>query len=110
MTPIKINGKIFGAKLTAAEEKALNMTVRQKLAEHDRQNCNEIDAMILYILHTEFGFGEKRLRQFYDTFVPAINELCNRYEMEACDNPWLCTHKLKEHGIDIEAWNADIKD
>lgn len=105
MTPIKINGKIFGAKLTAAEEKALEIEVRKKIAEYDRQNCNEIDAIILWILMSEFGFGEKRLKKFHDTFAPAIHGLADRYEMDPTELVWLCTKKLLDKGIDIEAWN-----
>ena len=107
MTPIKINGKIFGAKLTAAEEKALEIEIRKRIAEHDRQNCNEIDAIILWILMSEFGFGEKRLRQFHRTFAPAIRDLADRYEMGSEDLVWLCTKKLKDKGYDIEKWNAE---
>lgn len=108
MTPIKINGKIFGAKLTNAEQQALDITIKKQLAEYDRKNCNEIDAIILWILMTEFGFGEKRLRHFHRTFAPAIRDLINRYELEPGDTVWLCTKKLKEKGYDIEKWNEEV--
>ena len=108
MTPIKINGKIFGAKLTNAEQKALDIEVRKAMAEYDRKNENEIDALILYILMSEFDFSVKRLRKFYDCFTPSLDALCERYEMtDKDDDIWLCTHKLKEHGVDIEQWNKD---
>lgn len=71
-----------------------------------RKNCNEIDAIFLWYLHEEFGFGIKGLRQVHDGFMPRINALCERYEMsETGDDVWLCTQKLKEIGVDIEEWN-----
>ena len=108
MTPIKINGKIFGAKLTATERTAMNLEIQKACAEYDRKNANERDALVLYILMTEFGFGVKRLKKFHELFGPGIYALCERYEMVGKDDAfWLCTHKLKERGVDIEQWNKD---
>lgn len=102
----KSGGKIFGADLTAAEKKALDIEARKHFAEYDRKNSNEIDAVVLWVLMSEFGFGEKRLKKFHDSFIPAVNALCERYMMEDTgDRVWLCTHMLKERGIDIEEWN-----
>ena len=104
----KSHGKIFGAHLTNAEKKALDIEIENEFAEYDRKNTNEIDAVILWILRSEFGFGRDRLRQFHDRFVPALEDLCKRYEMhDREDEIWLCTHKLKEDGIDIEEWNKE---
>jgi hypothetical protein len=33
-----------------------------------------------------------------------LNALVNRYEMDISDDVWLCTHKLKEIGVDVEDW------
>ena len=43
----KANGLIFGAELTAAEKKAMNMEIQRQLADYDRRNANEIAAMWL---------------------------------------------------------------
>ena len=105
---VKQVGKIItGAQLTEKERKALEIEIKKAIAEHDKAHCNELDAMILWILHTEFGFGEKRLRKFHDIFAPALDELVARYEMDDSDMAWLCTRKLKDAGIDIEEWNKD---
>ena len=102
---------MFGAHLTAAERKALDIEVRNQLAEYTRNHANEIDALFLWYLHEEFGFGLKRLKQVHDGFMPKIEELCKRYEMTGDgDDIWLCTQKLKEYGIDIEEWNKERGD
>ena len=72
--------------------------------------ANELDAMILWHLHEEFGFGPKRLKQFYDTFAVRLDELIKHYEMTDSDMVWLCTYKLKQYGIDIEEWNKQRRD
>lgn len=51
----KAGGKIFGASLTAAEQKAMNMEIQRQLVEYDRKNELELDAIILWELHTQLG-------------------------------------------------------
>ena len=105
----KTGGKVYGAVLTTAEKKAINMEIRRQLAEMVKNNMEEVDATVLYILMTEFGFGEKRLRRFHDTFCEQITALVNRYEMDSDDDVWLCTEMLKRRGIDINQWNKELE-
>lgn len=100
----KASGRIFGADLTAAERKAMNLEIQRQIAEYDLKHELEIEALILWTLHDQFGFGPKRLRRFYDGFNPALKALVGRYELENTDDIWLCTHKLKEIGVDLEDW------
>ncbi len=99
--------KAFGASLSSAERKALDKEVKRQLAEYDRKNTLEIDAMVLWVLHEKFGFGRKRLRRFFDEFSDTMDHLIEWYEMDISDQSWLCTHKLKEIGIDVERWNME---
>jgi len=88
---IKKSGKrIFGASFSNAEKKAMEMEIKRQLAEYDRKHTLEIDAMILWTLHEQFGFGEKRLKRFYDSFARGLNELSGRYELDDSDQAWLC--------------------
>lgn len=90
---------------TANERKALEKELKSQLADWDKKHYNELDALVLWTLHAEFGFGKKRLKKFHDIFVKSIGELLKRYEMEGSDDVWLCTYKLKQAGIDISEWN-----
>lgn len=67
----------------------------------------EIDALVLWVLHEQLGWGEKRLRRFYDNFADEIDALVQRYQMDEEDKVWLCTQKLKDYGIDIEQWDKE---
>ena len=104
---LSARGKVYGADFTAAERKAMNLEIQRQLAEYSRKHANEIDAIILWQLHAQYGFGEKRLRRFYDRFKAEYFDLIKRYEMDEDDNIWLNTYKLKEIGVDIESWNRD---
>ena len=106
---IKQVGKIIlGADLNPKEQKALDIEIKKAMAEYDRKNCNEIDAMILWILFNEFDFTGDDLFKFHSIFVPSLDALCDRYEMGDEDCAWLCTKKLLDHGVDIEKWNDAI--
>lgn len=55
-------------------------------------------------MEIQLGFGNKRLKKFYDNFSRGIEALIRRYEMEQGDDVWLCTYKLKEIGCDPALW------
>ena len=101
----KAGGRVFGGVMSAAERKAMDLEIQRQLAEYDRKHLAEIDAMILWVLHDQFGFGPKRLRRFYDNFHACTNELIARYAMDTGDDIWLCTQMLKRIGVDVEEWH-----
>lgn len=101
----KSGGKIFGAQLTSAEKKALDMEIKRQIAEYDRKHKLELQALVLWELHEQLGFGVKRLKEFYNKFDISIDKLLGHYQLEEDDKVWLCTYKLKEIGLDIEKLN-----
>ena len=101
----KSNGKIFGANLTAAEKKAMDIEIRRSIDDYNQQNMNEIDAMVLWHLHEEFGFGKKRLMRFYESFSKRLKELSEQYLTEETRMPWMYQYRLKNYGIDIKELN-----
>lgn len=105
----KSGGKVFGAVLTAAEKKAMDMEINRQIVEADRRYTDDIDAMVLYTLRVHLGFGVKRLRRFYEAFSAEHDRLVQHYEMPD-DYVWLCKEKLKEIGVDVEAWNRERRD
>lgn len=106
----KAGGKVYGSHLTAAEKKAMDIEIRRQLAEYDLKHANELDAMILWHLHEEFGFGPKRLKQFYDTFAVRLDELIKHYEMTDSVLFQLVRTQPNHIGIDIEEWNKQRRD
>ena len=105
----KAGGKVFGAVLSAAERKAMDMEINRQIVEADRRYTDDIDAMVLYTLRVHLGFGEKRLRKFYDAFSAEHDRLIRHYQMPD-DYPWLCKERLKRIGVDVEAWNRERRE
>lgn len=104
MEVLKHGKSIYGANLTSAEKKALDIEVRRQIADYDRRNSMEIDAIFLWQLHEQLGFGPKRLRDFFDKFRPAIDALLERYELSESDEVWIQTRELRDIGVDLEQW------
>ena len=99
----KSGGTILGLQLTAAERKAMNIEIQKSLAEYNRRNLQEVDAIALWILHSEFGFGEKRLKKFKELFLSRSEELNRRYEItDQAEELWVYTKLLRDDGINIE--------
>lgn len=82
----KAGGKVFGAVLTAAERKAMDMEINRQIVEADRRYADDIDA---------FSAEHDRLIQYYQ--MPD-------------DYTWLCKEMLKRIGVDVEAWNKERKE
>ena len=97
----------YGAVFSAKEKKAMELEIKNQLAAWDEKHANEFDAIILWRLHEKFGFGHKRLKEFYDGFDVDIFGLIDRYELDDSDMIWICTHKLKEYGVDLDAWRKE---
>lgn len=106
----KAGGKIFGAAMTSDEKKAMDMEIRRQLDEYNQKNADEIDAVILWHLHEEFGFGKKRLTRFYETFSKRMKSLSDYYVMDMYRMPWFYQQKLKQYGIDISELNKRKED
>lgn len=107
----EIEGRYMKARisLTSAERKALDKEIEKQLAEWDIKHMTELSALILYVLHSTFGFGKKRLKDFYFQFADEIFELTQRYDLDDSDDVWLCTKKLKEYGIDLPEWEKELR-
>lgn len=100
----KSNGRVYRATLTVTEKKAMDLEIQRQLAEYLNKSEDEISAIILWELHEQFGFGPKRLKDFYIHFGKSVKELIARYELENSDDIWLCTRKLKEIGVELDEW------
>lgn len=107
MYVLKSGGKVFGARLTAAENKALDMEARRSLAEHTRKHELELEATALWQVMQLTDWDEGQLKAFYDGFDISLTKLIEHYEMGVEDAQWLCTKKLLDAGIDIEKWRRE---
>lgn len=92
--------------LVSREREALKREINRQILKMDAQYTNNVDALVLYVLHAHFGFGKKRLREYWEAFFAEHKKLVEYYEMPG-DNAWLADMELKKIGVDVAAWNAE---
>lgn len=95
-------------KPTKTERQTMKAEINRQVVKANEEYANDIDAVILWVLHTQpdLRFGRKRLRRFWESFRAAYKELIDFYEMPN-DGGFLAKEQLKKIGVDIEAWNKE---
>lgn len=91
-------------RLTNREMKALRDEINRQTAHNVRKLAKNFQAMVLWQLHEQEGYGKVKLLRFQKRFVPAIKELEEYYMSESADETdYICEYKLKnELGIDVK--------
>ena len=87
--------------------KAIENELRRQTGENVRNLSFNIQALVLWSLRSQLGFGKKRLLRFQKNFLPLIQELQEYYQLEdAKETEFVCVKKLKDEvGIDVEQLN-----
>lgn len=93
----------------AAQRKALYQECVKEfdklLADYNRQ----VALQVLYILHFEEGYGQKRLKRFSDRLAEMQIKTIDRYEATDGEVPDICEIKLREAGIDVDEFLKEVK-
>lgn len=102
---------ILPMRLTNKERKALEREINIQTAQNVQKLSLNLQALVLWNLHEQYGFGKKRLLDFQKAFLPKIEELQQYYLAEdANETEFICLYKLKnEVGIDVEELNEMFK-
>lgn len=100
----KAGKSIFGVQLNKAEQRTLDQEINRQIVEHDHRFDMDKESSILWMLHTQFGFGPKRLKKAWELFYSETLKLREYYQMDQGDEGWLAREKLKKIGCDIESW------
>jgi len=82
----------------------LKIEARKQCIEQLRQYEMELDSVALYVLHTKFGFGKKRLERFYDMLFEEREAMKAEFGKtdDATIGEYAMRWILKEQGIDVE--------
>lgn len=101
----KLNGRVYGAHLTAAEQRAMDMEINRQLVAKDEEYQENLDALILYALMRHKGWKKVRLHNFWKDFIIIHKELRDYYQMNRPgDVEWFAHRELKAIGVDIHQW------
>jgi hypothetical protein len=102
----KHNGKIYKVELSPAEKRAMDEEINRQLIEKHQEFTDDVDYMIMRILHDQFGFGLTRLKRFYEAFMADNDALVKHYEMPDA-GVYIARKEMNAIGCNIEEWNRE---
>lgn len=77
---------------------AARQEIKRQILEAQNQYDDLSDALMLWTLHEECGFGKARLERFYKSFLRLNKELQSYY---MTDSQFPASEKLKAIGVDL---------
>lgn len=97
----------FVPRLSNKERKEIEREIRRQTANNVKNLSLNLQAIVLWNIHEQLGFGQKRLIEFQKTFLPLIKELQEFYMAEdAEETEFILLYKLKnEVGVDVRELN-----
>lgn len=102
----RFQGKIFGVDFSPKEQDIINAEINRQLVKRHKQFADDVDYMIMRILHERFDFDLNDLRGFYDIFIEENNALMEHYEM-ADAGAYIARKEMNKIGCNIEEWNKE---
>lgn len=102
----KFKGQIFGVEFSPKEQKIIDAEIDRQLVKRHKEFADDVDYMILKILHDHFGFGPARLRRFYDHFTEDNYTLMLHYEMSDA-GVYVARKEMNAIGCNVEKWNQE---
>lgn len=94
----------------AAVKQAIRSVVDEEISQKMDEFNREVNILVWYVLHQEFGFGEKRIKDFARAFDSEFERLHERYELDRKDDEWYAVRSLREDGIDCDAIIKEMRD
>ena len=111
---LQVNAGALGQIMDKAREdakakavSAAKLEIRRQILEQDLEYSIEMDTMVLWTLAKNYGWGKKRLLEFYRSMVQEHVRMRKYYQM---DDTYPERVKLKEMGVDVEALNKEFQD
>lgn len=88
--------------MTKEQKKEIKAEADKVFKERLLSDISNLDAAMMLILHTKFGFGEKRLREFFISTVETCNKLMDDFQDDSAGA--LAKIKLRNAtGLDVDA-------
>ena len=88
-------------------QKAMMHEINQQILARDKEYQLDIDTMVLWSLKQFTGWSSKKLRAFYEFMFKEHLRMREFYEL---DDLYPERYKMKEKGVDVEAWYEELFD
>ena len=93
---------ILPYKMTSKQKQAMHDEIVNQILLNDEKYDIDYCSSMLWVLHTQFGFGKARLLRFWNSFNSLHKDLREHYQLGSDAEGWICREKLKDIGVDVE--------
>ena len=87
----------------------MDAEINRQILEKHAEFTDDVDYMIMHILHKHFGFGATRLKRFHEAFITENDGLVKHYEIPDA-GVYIARRDMNAIGCNIEAWNNERGD
>lgn len=94
-------------QISNKQRRALYDEVNRQTAKNVANLSQNLQAMVLWSLHDQLGFGKKRLLRFQKAFLPMIKELQEYYLAENAEETAFALKYRLKHECDIDVEELD---
>lgn len=98
---------MVNAVLNGSGKDIMMAEIHKSLVQKEKDLSLDIDTCVLWTLHNNYGCGKQRLRKFY---MDLFEEHLRMRQFYDIDEPYPERMKLKEKGVDVEAWYNELFD
>ena len=103
---ISIKLSDLGSRIMTPEKTAaMNHEINRQILEADKRLSLDLDSVVLWTLYQDYGWREKRLYDFYLRMGQVHKQMRECYESDVL---FAERFKLKEAGVDLEAWQKEF--
>lgn len=92
-------------KMTPAQIAAMNHEINQQCLLREKTLGQDLDTVVLWTLMKHYGWGKKRLHDFYLLLAQEHVNMRHYYQM---DDTYPERYHLKEKGIDLDEWEKEV--
>ena len=89
-------------KPNSKQKRALKEECRREFYNLLEHYNKQVALQVMHILHFDYGFGEKRLMDFFKKLKAMQSRHIERYEVKEDDVPSICEIQLRDDGIRFE--------
>lgn len=99
------SSQVANTVLDGVGKEALQKEIHNRLVEQERKVSIDIDTSVLWVLYVRYGWRKQRLKAFYNALFEEHRNVRQYYDI---DDVYPERMKLKEQGIDVEAWYDEL--
>lgn len=92
-------------KMTPSQVAAMNHEIRQQCLAAEKTLGQDLDTVVLWTLMKHYGWGKKRLHDFYLLVAQEHLNMRHYYQM---DDAYPERLHLKDKGVDLDEWEKEV--